>query len=185
MITSRHQSKTLYHGSPVLFAKIDLEKGRPRKDFGRGFYLAVSKSQALKVMRKKFRETVERRPNHSKDGLIKTLYTFDVDETRLAELKVKVFSQADAEWFDFVLECRRNDKTPHDYDVVIGPTADDDTKMVIKSLLDGLYGDWWTKKAKDTALAALHPERLGVQWCLLTPRAVSTLVKKMEVERYD
>lgn len=29
--------KVLYHGSAELFDKIDVNKGRPRKDFGKGF----------------------------------------------------------------------------------------------------------------------------------------------------
>ena len=41
------------------------------------------------------------------------------------------------------------------------------------------------KKAKEKALEALHPERLGVQWFMFKPQIVSRLVKKMEVERYD
>ena len=46
---SRAPSKILYHGSATLFDKIDVTKGRPRKDFGKGFYLSESKTQALKV----------------------------------------------------------------------------------------------------------------------------------------
>lgn len=34
--------KVLYHGSAELFDKIDVDKGLPRKDFGRGFYMSVS-----------------------------------------------------------------------------------------------------------------------------------------------
>jgi len=29
---------------------------------------------------------------------------------------------------------------PHDYDMVIGPTADDDTAFCLKAYWDGLYG---------------------------------------------
>lgn len=37
----------LYHGSNVVIDKIDLEKSKPNKDFGRGFYLSESESQAM------------------------------------------------------------------------------------------------------------------------------------------
>lgn len=40
------RSKILYHGSAVLFDKIEVDKGLPRKDFGKGFYMSVSKKQA-------------------------------------------------------------------------------------------------------------------------------------------
>ena len=48
-------TKVLYHGSAELFDKIDVNKGRPRKDFGKGFYMSVLKKQAEGVMRKSTR----------------------------------------------------------------------------------------------------------------------------------
>jgi hypothetical protein len=39
----------LYHGSNVKVAKIDLEKCRPFKDFGRGFYLTEIEGQAVQM----------------------------------------------------------------------------------------------------------------------------------------
>ena len=179
------RAKSLYHGSAVLFDKIDVDKGLPRKDFGKGFYMSVSKKQAEGVMRKKYTETINRRPNRSKDGLAKVVYSITVDLSALDGLDVKVFPDADMEWFDFVLKSRKSEKNIHNYDVVIGPTADDDTRMVIKGLYDGIYGDWWTKAAKRKALEALHPERLGVQWFVFKPQVVRKLVKAMEAERYD
>ena len=46
----------IYHGSITLFDEIDLYAGRKYKDFGRGFYLAYKKDQAIKMMNKKARE---------------------------------------------------------------------------------------------------------------------------------
>ena len=177
--------KVLYHGSAELFDKIDVNKGRPRKDFGKGFYMSVLKKQAEGVMRKKYTETLNRRPNLSKEGLAKVVYSITVDTAVLPNMDVKIFQSADMEWFEFVLNCRKSDKNIHNHDVVIGPTADDDTRMVIKGLYDGIFGDWWTKAAKRKALEALHPERLGVQWFVFKPQVVKKLVKSMEVERYD
>ncbi len=39
----------LYHGSNILFDKIDLSKSKPNKDFGKGFYLSESRQQALEM----------------------------------------------------------------------------------------------------------------------------------------
>ena len=39
----------LYHGSNVSFREIDLEKGLPAKDFGRGFYMTDSMECAVKT----------------------------------------------------------------------------------------------------------------------------------------
>lgn len=36
----------LYHGSNVKIERIDLDKSKPFKDFGKGFYLSDTKHQA-------------------------------------------------------------------------------------------------------------------------------------------
>lgn len=182
---SQARYRILYHGSAELFDRIDVDKGRPRKDFGKGFYMSVSKKQAEGMMCKKYTETLNRRPNRSKNGLVKVVYSITVDTFALKNLEVRIFPHADMEWFEFVLKSRKSEKNIHNYDVVIGPTADDDTRMVIKGLYDGIYGDWGTKAAKQKALEALHPERLGVQWFVSKQHVVQKLVKTMEVERYD
>lgn len=40
---------SLYHGSNMVVEEIDLQKTRPYKDFGRGFYLTSMKEQAQKM----------------------------------------------------------------------------------------------------------------------------------------
>lgn len=40
---------TLYHGSNVSIANIDLARCNPYKDFGRAFYLTIEKNQAMDV----------------------------------------------------------------------------------------------------------------------------------------
>lgn len=37
----------LYHGTTVNIDKIDLQKSKPNKDFGKGFYLSADKDQAM------------------------------------------------------------------------------------------------------------------------------------------
>ena len=39
----------LYHGSNMPIEQIDLEKSKPNKDFGKGFYLSESEEQAMKM----------------------------------------------------------------------------------------------------------------------------------------
>ena len=47
----------LYHGSNTSFNAIDLGKGLPAKDFGRGFYMTDSLERALAALR--FREVCD------------------------------------------------------------------------------------------------------------------------------
>ncbi len=53
---------------------------------------------------------------------------------------------------------------PHDYDLVIGPTADDDTALCLKTYWDGLYGRRGERRSKEILLSNLEPENLGVQY---------------------
>lgn len=49
-----HSLRTiLYHGTASEIQQVDVKLGRERKDFGKGFYMSVSKSQAIGMMHKK------------------------------------------------------------------------------------------------------------------------------------
>lgn len=170
----------LYHGSAVAFKAVDVRKGRGYKDFGKGFYMSTDRAQAIGMMHKKFDELIGRRLAEEKVPLKKTLYRITLDGDVLRGLKVKVFEKADSEWLDFVLMCRQVDGVPHGYDVVIGPTADDDTRLLLKNYIDGVYGDSDDSEAKATLLRLLKPERLGVQWFVGSQSVVDRLVCKLE-----
>ena len=42
----------LYHGTNVAFDSIDLNKSKPNKDFGKGFYLSADYEQAMAMAQK-------------------------------------------------------------------------------------------------------------------------------------
>lgn len=50
----------LYHGTISEISHVDVTLGRQRKDFGRGFYMAISKQQAIGMMHKKYKEALRR-----------------------------------------------------------------------------------------------------------------------------
>ena len=174
----------LYHGTVTPFSAIDVGKGRDRKDFGKGFYMAFSRAQAIGMMHKKYKEMIGIFGNGVGD-LKKTLYKIKISAENFAGLKIKEFSEADVEWFDFVLMCRAVKGMPHDYDVVIGPTADDNTNFVLKNFLDGFYGDIFSAKAKNDALADLEPETLGVQLYSGKQSVVNKIVLSMEIDDWS
>lgn len=109
----------LYHGTNFDFDKIDLAKGRPNKDFGRGFYLTDIKKQAL--------EMAIRRCDIEEAGTpVVQAYDFDENIFTSGELKVKQFEGVSNEWAEFILANRHaHGKQVHDFDIVIGPVADD------------------------------------------------------------
>jgi hypothetical protein len=121
----------VYHGSDTQMEEIDLEKCKPGKDFGCGFYVTKLKEQA---------ETMAVRV--SKWNRKKPVVTeFDFDELVLIDndLKILVFDDYTEEWFDFVILNRKNKKRQqvHDYDIVEGPVANDKIFTQIDDYLEG------------------------------------------------
>lgn len=110
----------LYHGSNVKIEVPNLEKSKPYKDFGRGFYLSADKNQALRMAEQKTLQLLIGEPIVSQ---------FEFDETLLKsnELKVKIFEDYSVEWANFILQNRdvHNQHPIHEYDIVYGPIADD------------------------------------------------------------
>lgn len=111
----------LYHGSNVVVENPDVTKGKPYKDFGRGFYLSDTIEQAM--------EMAERVVERVGVGQAPIVTTFDFDESSMTDgsLKIKSFETYTEEWAEFVLRNRdRKTQQPyHDYDIVYGPIADD------------------------------------------------------------
>lgn len=151
----------LYHGTIAEIRKVDVTQGRARKDFGRGFYMAVTKNQAVGMMNKKFREAVRRSVDKNETSFTRRLYRIRIDLEYAATLNVKFFETADEEWLDFVLMCRGKGGVPHPYDLVIGPTADDDAILSMKAYLAGLYGRAGSDVAKGILLNNLETENLA------------------------
>ena len=120
----------LYHGSTIDIEEIDLNKSKPNKDFGRGFYLSAEKQQALEMASFKA-ELLEQ------DAIL-NVYEFEECHLSDSSLKVKIFDNYDEEWADFIFANRNNEApTPvHDYDIVIGPIANDRVGLQIRKLVE-------------------------------------------------
>ena len=108
----------LYHGTNVVFDEIDLTKSKPNKDFGQGFYLSREYTQAMDMAKIKVEQL---------ESGVPTVITFEADETKMLSLKVLRFDDYSEEWAKFILLTRNNaSRQPaHDYDIVIGPIAND------------------------------------------------------------
>ncbi|MCM1104720.1 MAG: DUF3990 domain-containing protein [Clostridium sp.] len=176
-----HKLKTiLYHGTASEIRQVDVALGRERKDFGKGFYMAVSKEQAIGMMHKKYREVVRRSRGKQDEAFSEKLYEITLDGSCFSKLKIKMFSTADSEWLDFVLMCRERGGMPHDYDMVVGPTADDDTAFCLKAYWDGFYGKVGSENAKKILLDNLETENLGVQYFIGKQGAADQLIKDIQ-----
>ena len=106
------------HGTNVDFKEIDLKRSKPNKDFGRGFYLSDDYEQAVNMANIKVEQLETGKP---------FIHTYEIADQAWTELKVLKFDSYSEEWARFILLNRNNptSKPAHDYDVVVGPIADD------------------------------------------------------------
>ena len=108
----------LYHGTNKDFDRIDLLQSKPNKDFGRGFYLSADYEQALNMAQVKVEQLETGSP---------VVQSYLVEDDDLDMLSVLRFDGYSEEWAKFILLNRNNptSKPVHEYDVVIGPIAND------------------------------------------------------------
>ena len=118
----------LYHGSNVAIDHIELEKSKPFKDFGQGFYLSENEEQALDMAQLKAL-TFGGKPFVSK-------FEFDTSLMHNSDLRIKIFKEYSEEWADFVFANREGTDVEH-YDIVYGPIANDKVGLQIRKLKDG------------------------------------------------
>lgn len=118
----------LYHGSNTLVTSIDLSLGKCGKDFGKGFYLSDSYEQALKMAQ------VTTFRNGSGIPIVSEFSFNESILNKASELNIKQFNSYSKEWAEFILLNRRNNSShqAHDFDIVIGPIADDTVGVQIR-----------------------------------------------------
>ncbi len=125
----------LYHGSNMAIESIDLSKCRPYKDFGKGFYLTDIRRQAERM--------AVRTTKMFRGEPTLTSFEFDLDSAMRQGLKIKVFNSPDEEWARFVMANRDvNVEQPgHDYDIVIGPVADDTIARLLRMFTENFISE--------------------------------------------
>ena len=155
----------LYHGSNVAIDKIDLSKGHINKDFGKGFYLTNLPQQSMEMAKRKARQFRDAKP-------IVTTFLFDENELTSGGLNVKVFHAVSEEWAMFILQNRKALRTGfhHDYDIVVGPIADDGVVQQLDLFEMGLI-------TLPKLVEALRYRDLNNQYFFGTERAVAKLIR--------
>lgn len=121
----------LYHGTIYDITEIDLSRSNLAKDFGRGFYLSPERQQAEHWAI--FKSVLQNRTPR--------VYEFEFDESVLEDdgLSVKRFDGYTEEWAEFILANRKNlsGQNVHNYDIVIGPIANDKVGVQIRNYIEG------------------------------------------------
>lgn len=152
----------LYHGSNIRIDEIDLSKGNKYKDFGQGFYTTDLLEQA-KAWATRISDRYGGTPTVSE-------FEFDLERALQSGLNIKIFKNSDKEWALFVMANRRMEGPPftHNYDIVIGPVADD--RM---ARLFGLYDMEIINL--EAVVAGLIYKDLNSQYFFATPAATKFL----------
>jgi hypothetical protein len=159
----------LYHGSNMKIIEVDLDKCRPFKDFGRGFYLTEMPEQACQMAQRVAR-LYDGSPVVSKFKLDSKIYD---DKT----LRILSFEKPTREWALFVMNnrdrdfadvgsalCNQDDK----YDMVFGPAPNDDIVQLFRTFRSGLID-------VDALQRALEHKQLTNQYSFHTARALAYL----------
>ncbi len=133
-----------YHGSNTTVDKPAILRPKRPLDFGGGFYVTTSEKQARSwALKVAYRNNSERKCINR--------YEFDIERAK-AELNVISFAVADERWLDFICD-NRSGKNTGEYDIVIGPVADDRVYRVVVEYENGDLD-------KETALKKLKAEVL-------------------------
>lgn len=142
----------LYHGSTVIVEKPEIRIEKYNKDFYFGFYCTVLEEQAI------------RWATRFGEGIV-NVYDYMPNDS----LNTLKFDEMCEEWLDFVVACRNG--TPHDYDIVEGPMADDTIYNYIQEFLDG-------KISREAFWALVKFKYPTPQICFNTQKALETLTFK-------
>lgn len=108
----------LYHGSKDIVEFPEVRKAVFNKDFYFGFYCTEYKRQAERWTTR-----------YGKKGYINK-YNYIPNE----KLNYLRFDEMSEEWLDFVVACRLG--TPHTFDIVEGPMADDTIFNYVQNFVD-------------------------------------------------
>lgn len=151
---------TLYHGGSDVINQPEIREPERTLDFGRGFYTTTSYEQAEKLVRNRLR-------NQRWDKGYVNTYLFDFEAAK-AVLRIKQFDSAGAEWVEFVLQNRMVEGFSHDFDLVIGPVADDAVYTQLSLFEGGIL-------SKETLIEELKAYKLVDQYLYHTPKSLQFL----------
>ena len=149
----------LYHGSNLEIKNPQILESDRKLDFGTGFYLTSSYEQAEKWAILTAKRRGEGFP---------IISVFEYEDNKTSELNIFKFENADIEWLRFVSANRNNQSIRNDYDIIIGPVANDKTMPVISLFFTGLYSE-------EETIKRLLPQKLQDQFVFKTEKALNQL----------
>ena len=150
---------TLFHGSNIEVSAPRLMPQARALDFGQAFYLTSDIEQASKCAQ----ISILRR---GEGTALVSVYEFD--DENFHKLNILNFDAPNAEWLRYVTANRMGRAPEINYDIVVGPVANDNTMPVLNLFFKGAYSE-------DETLRRLLPQRLKDQYAFKTDVALSCL----------
>lgn len=172
--------KNLYHGSIEDFRKIDITAGRDFKDFGPGFYATPQKRHAESIAKRNMKSYEYRKLSKLKRKVLmpnKTAYRYNLlfDDKNLSDLRVLEFKTADINWLKFIILNRTHSGKVHNYDIVIGPTADSTVGKIMDDYADKLIQSNFNAELSNKVIDMLNVDIYPKQYYFGTEAAISKL----------
>ncbi len=149
----------LYHVSNVVVEKPRLISPKRLLDFGAGFYLTSDLEQARKWAS---RTTILREEGKA------VVSVYDVCEEELQKLAVLLFDAPNRDWLRYVAANRMGHQTDAQYDIIIGPVANDQVIRTVNNYLNGYF-------IEDIAIQLLLQQKLKDQYAFKTDKAIQIL----------
>lgn len=152
----------VYHSSNMIVDKPDVFHSRNALDFGRGFYVTVLQDQAVRYA-ERFRLR----------GQKAYLNLYELNDG-WRQGNVKIFSEYDGQWLDFIAANRKLLSVPV-YDAVEGGVANDKIFRTVELYMAGDIG-------KNEALKRLRFESPNHQICFLSQDLIDKYLRYLRSE---
>lgn len=153
--------KILYHGGENIIKQPEIREPERTLDFGKGFYLTTSKRQATDWVHRRLERT------QANVGFLNEYEFKSTDAEK--DLKIKIFDSPNEDWLDFVMSNRRIVGFEHNYDIVVGPVANDRVYTAFALFEGGTI-------SKEILIRELKTYRLVDQYLFHTPESLKYLV---------
>ena len=161
----------VYHGGFTEVSEPKILEPSHSMDFGNGFYVTTDLKQAKKW------SLIKKDRFHYKKAVVSV---FEMDDMifKTADLKTKVFHDANEKWLNFVMANRQNIHFTYDYDAVMGAVANDNVYASLNLYEQGFLG-------KKELLEELMTWKYVDQICFHTEKALKYLqfIKSEEVSK--
>ena len=155
----------LFHGTNIVIEAPRIIIPSRALDFGAGFYLTSDQKQAERWSRLVVLRTGNGTP---------IIHEYQFNLENLEKLQVMRFVTVSKEWLDFVCDHRLEIYEGENYDLIIGPVANDRTMQVVQAYMNASDRSLYLP----VALHDIKPERLSDQYVFKSERALETLELK-------